>query len=1129
MRRGFTLVATLMMMVLLMTVLIGMISLSGISLRSSPSSRREAEANARLAMMDAIGRLQVLAGPDTRITAPSDLIDPASGPTVGVWRSWEGTDHGADGLPVIPGYGRKRQNGNAGEPDGAGRFLGWLVSGAESRDDVNVPPDVAAGEGRVALLAGGSLGAAVHGKEIHMKPVLIESGKTRGGYAWWVGGENQKAKVDHEDVSDLAPADWVDRMKSRTDASPGSFGLRDEALLDRVETRRSYELLVAETGTGGAAGTYHDLSPWARGLMTNSATGGWRKDLSLMSENWDSLPSRGLPFFGLKPGESTKAAKADENHPPGMLLYPWAAPLEGPSTTSKWNMNGAVVSWNALRDFMMQYRQIASASAGGEIHFPPSISNQLGNSTQAHRRDTVRRFPTVARVQWVYSYGAGKLQDGRYQAELIVNPVVTLWNPYNVGITIDRFEIEVEEAAPVSFSFSVGREVADNVPLSRLAFSSGKQISLKLVLKDPGGAHTFKPGETRVFSPTSAKPQDFTARELELTPGYRTYGGYRFKNLRDGAKPLIAGGGDLFSASMTFNADVRYGKKRIGIFMDIHGSPAFGGDTQKLATHRMEIREDIARNEKFYPPIPREETPSVSLETAAASNQVFGSSMFGFRMASDVSIATRGLLQTNPLVFNTELGDKALAALGVAAAGVDHPANSPYDFRFQAHAGWSDSGLPQADPSTGRGFIVSGQDASNGLGRCVLVELPVRPVLSLAELTHFDFRNNNAVPPFSLNLIGNSDANPLLPSDGVRLNALQHDDSYIANHLLFDDWFVSGITSRPDGWKGSGGTPKGRLFADAVEKSMALPNRCYIAGPGLSGLSRDALEAMVDGSGAYLDIAGKLEVDGMFNVNSTSVKAWKALLSGMTRTQVPTLVESGGGWAVKPSKAVDHAVSRFSIAADGRPGEQGGSGLFPEANDFTGHRALSEEQIDGLAREIVGQVRKRGPYLSLSEFVNRSLGGDEELSLTGTVQAGLDKLAKATGALNPYETLQKNSRRITSSDLPSSTAAYRFPKAAEGHAAYGVPGWIRQADILRPIAPVLSVRDDTFVIRCYGDSRSPEGDIRSRAWCEVVVRRCAPFVGDGAAPSEADDPESKRRFGRKFEIVSFRWLNPGEV
>ena len=35
------------------------------------------------------------------------------------------------------------------------------------------------------------------------------------------------------------------------------------------------------------------------GLLTNTATGGWRKDLSLFTENYSSLASSGLPLFRL--------------------------------------------------------------------------------------------------------------------------------------------------------------------------------------------------------------------------------------------------------------------------------------------------------------------------------------------------------------------------------------------------------------------------------------------------------------------------------------------------------------------------------------------------------------------------------------------------------------------------------------------------------------------------------------------------------------------------------------------------------------------------------------------------------------------------------------------------------------
>jgi|GEM_PF-3753417 len=84
-----------------------------------------------------------------------------------------------------------------------------------------------------------------------------------------------------------------------------------------------------------------------------------------------------------------------------------------------------------------------------------------------------------------------------------------------------------------------------------------------------------------------------------------------------------------------------------------------------------------------------------------------------------------------------------------------------------------------------RGSIISGFNKSDGLARCVIAELPLRPLVSLAELSHWDVRYENSVPPYAFNIIANSDASPLLPSDKVvnskdaNLNVnFQHDDSY---------------------------------------------------------------------------------------------------------------------------------------------------------------------------------------------------------------------------------------------------------------------------------------------------------------------------------------------------------------
>ena len=81
---GFALVATVSMMVLLTLVAIAMLSLSTIEQRSSGGGANEADrmarANARMALMMALGELQKAAGPDQRVTATATILGNSANP-----------------------------------------------------------------------------------------------------------------------------------------------------------------------------------------------------------------------------------------------------------------------------------------------------------------------------------------------------------------------------------------------------------------------------------------------------------------------------------------------------------------------------------------------------------------------------------------------------------------------------------------------------------------------------------------------------------------------------------------------------------------------------------------------------------------------------------------------------------------------------------------------------------------------------------------------------------------------------------------------------------------------------------------------------------------------------------------
>jgi Tfp pilus assembly protein PilX len=75
--QGFALVVTLSLMILLTVIAVGMLGMASVSLRNSgqTGAMSIARANARMALMLAIGELQKNAGPDQRITARADVLD----------------------------------------------------------------------------------------------------------------------------------------------------------------------------------------------------------------------------------------------------------------------------------------------------------------------------------------------------------------------------------------------------------------------------------------------------------------------------------------------------------------------------------------------------------------------------------------------------------------------------------------------------------------------------------------------------------------------------------------------------------------------------------------------------------------------------------------------------------------------------------------------------------------------------------------------------------------------------------------------------------------------------------------------------------------------------------------------
>jgi hypothetical protein len=100
-----------------------------------------------------------------------------------------------------------------------------------------------------------------------------------------------------------------------------------------------------------------------------------------------------------------------------------------------------------------------------------------------------------------------------------------------------------------------------------------------------------------------------------------------------------------------------------------------------------------------------------------------------------------------------------------------------------------------------------------------------------------------------------------------------------------------------------------------------------------------------------------------------------------------------------------------------------------------------------------------------------------------------------------------------------------------------MPGYLMQQDIVQAASAAMTVRSDTFVIRTYGEAVNPAtGETQGRAWAEAVLQRLPEFVDKSIAAETdlASAPGSAAKttnenFGRRFQIVSFRWLSSDEL
>ncbi len=194
---------------------------------------------------------------------------------------------------------------------------------------------------------------------------------------------------------------------------------------------------------------------------------------------------------------------------------------------------------------------------------------------------------------------------------------------------------------------------------------------------------------------------------------------------------------------------------------------------------------------------------------------------------------------------------------------------------------------------------------------------------------------------------------------------------------------------------------------------------------------------------------------------------------------------------------------------------------------------------------FVNRVREPGSLLrGAGDF--RSAAPDTENLYRGNYTLGL--MSQLKGALHAAlelsaanSTFHDDNNYVVNPDEISGFL-YRDPSRAKdtgfennkgfvASVGLNVPGYLSQVDLLSGLGHLMTVRSDTFTIRVQGQCKGLDREILSTAYGEAVVRRVIDYVDSANAADAGLDELSteNRRFGRRFEIVGFRWLDPDEI
>jgi len=935
----------------------------------------------------------------------------------------------------------------------------------------------------------------------------------------------------------------------------------------------------------------HDVTLHSMGLFTDTARGGFKQDFQLLT-NATSLPAlyNGKGVYSSRLGMTSISAPSNPTWASmqqfsrlyrDKLTSSGILPVLKTQIPSKWV--AATTSGDPQSGQVMTINRTPPA---GVVLMPTIAKVQMlfslvGRDLYANLPDYIQRELTPAEK----AYGIHGPEDGNYRdtkynydLHLLYMPIVTLHNPYNVAIECSDLRVEFVNVPFAMKIFRSGEAQSTGmVPFQTMYADNvtGQQSKLfGMNLKDkgadgkPGGA-TFRllPGEVKVFSPYLDPERTYRedlgdrrfwdiylssgfTNNMDTIPGWRGDGVGYDCNWVTGNQPVDQDfskghwGGDVgmawddeiyveFTPYTTFPSTLpgssmnkfvvqmsvpssSWGRTIVSAIEMDYESPT---GLQALMTSTgvpLPMRYPKTGTIKGVDLVDRAlvKIKDLKYPKPFALLSVQAKSTNGARDTTGED----GRIATKPWCF-------AHANIGASSQKVisEHPANFSHEFNLQLIENGTANLL--AVDSNDRGNFISGQGAINGTKFGVQYDIPLAPLQTLASLNGANPGGCSGYLPRFAQPIGNSWAHPLIAPTHLmetKTGGNYLDHSFLLNLALYDGFYFSGLASQT-GIFGTGKSTANLATSFAASQALDDP-RLLLYRP--NGKPASAFASATTASTAYANIAAWQLMKGAFNINSTSVPAWKAMLASIHDAEavLNKIDKTAGSSAIMPLAATsvnEVRISRFRLPASA----SAAAGAEPKDAYWLGPREYSDAQLQTLAENIVKQVRLRGPFLSMAEFVNRRLGSGDTAQ-RGALQQAIDDsnlnqpLASAAGA---------------GFEIPADVVTtYKYVNATAGTGAsyQGAPGYLTQADLLNVLGNAATARSDTFVIRSYGEAHDASGQITASAICEAVVQRLPDWYDPADLAETAPAAlvsESNKTLGRRFRLLAFRWLTPGEI